>query len=252
MNEGLSGQSILVTGAGSGIGRATALALARHGARLALWDVDEEVVAHLARELQGQGTPCHALCVDVTSPQAVERATARSIELLDGLDGAFNNAGVGGPTGPLEQIEEVDFDRIVAVNLKGVWLCMKQQLLHMRGRRRGAIVNNASVSGLVGLGGQAAYTASKHGVVGLTKAAAIEAAPDNIRINAVCPGAARTPLLRHLEAAGISEDVLSGMSPLARVASPEEIAQSAVWLLSDSASFVTGTAVPIDGGWSAQ
>jgi NAD(P)-dependent dehydrogenase (short-subunit alcohol dehydrogenase family) len=226
MNDTLRGRRVLVTGAASGIGKATASALARCGAELALWDINGEAVSDLAKTLGEAGSRCHALQVDITSAEDVERATKRSIELLGGLDGAFNNAGVGGPTVPLEQVAEADFDHILAVNLKGVWLCMKQQLLHMRAQKRGVIVNNASVSALVGLGGQAAYTASKHGVVGLSKAAAIEAAADGVRVNAVCPGAARTPILRHLEAAGVTEEALSGMAPMA--------------------------AIPVDGGWSAQ
>jgi len=139
----------------------------------------------------------------------------------------------------------------VAVDLKGVWLCMKQELLHFR-EHGGAIVNNASVAGLVALAGQAAYVASKHGVIGLTKTAAVEYATANVRVNAVCPGAVRTPILSHLEEAGVDESALSGMAPMARIGDPDEIAKAVAWLLSDEASFVTGTSMSIDGGWAAQ
>ena len=148
-------------------------------------------------------------------------------------------------------MSESDFDAVVATDLKGVWLCLKHELLLLR-ETGGAIVNNASVAGLVALGGQSAYVAAKHGVIGLTKTAAVEYAEAGVRVNAVCPGAIQTPILKHLEDAGVDEQMLSAMSPQARIGSPGEVANAVCWLLSDEASFVTGAALSIDGGWAAQ
>jgi len=252
MANSLMGRHIVVTGAASGMGHATAIELAACGASLALWDIDLPAASALAASLRERGTNCLALGVDVSRDTEVALAMQQSVAHLGQIDGAFNNAGIGMPTTPFETLSEAEFDRIVAVNLKGVWLCMKHQFQHMRGIGGGAIVNNASVSGLVALAGQGAYTATKHGVVGLTKAAAVEGAAANIRVNAICPGAVRTPILQHLEQAGITEAALAGMSPQGRIAEPVEIAHAVVWLLSKQSSFVTGAALPIDGGWVAQ
>ena len=175
----------------------------------------------------------------------------QSVAALGNIDGAFNNAGIGIDTLPLEAVEEAEFDRIVSINVKGVWLCMKAQLTHMKAKGGGAIVNNASVAGLVGLAMQGPYSGTKHAVIGMTKAAALEAAAEKVRVNAICPGATHTPILAHLLEAGISEDMLSEMAAQKRLAQPEEIAAAACWLLSDAASYVTGTAMPVDGGWTA-
>ena len=199
-----------MTGAATGIGQAAARAISAQGAAVALWDIDGEAVAALAKELTSEAAPCVGIGVDVV------------------------------------------FDRIVGVNLKGVWLCMKHQIGQMKAGNGGAIVNNASVAGLVGFQGQAGYSATKHGVIGLSKSAAVECAPVKIRVNAVCPGAVRTPILRHLEAAGVTEAMLESMSPQGRIAEPSEIAEAVVWLLSEKSSFVTGAAMPIDGGWTTQ
>lgn len=252
MELALRGRRLVVTGAASGIGLAAARTLTAQGARVALWDVDGDAVARAAEALQREGASCLALAVDVRRAEQVQAAFEQTVSAFGGFDGAFNNAGVGAPTVMLEALDEADFDRIVSVNLKGVWLCLKQQLAHLRAHGGGAIVNNASVSGLVALAGQAAYTATKHAVVGLSKAAAVEGAAQGIRVNAICPGAVRTPILQHLEAAGITEAALAAMSPQARIAEPAEIGDAVAWLLSDRSAFVTGAALPIDGGWSAQ
>ena len=252
MEQVLQGRRLIVTGAASGIGHATALELAARGASVALWDIDGAAVEAAAASIRATGARCVGLRADVSAESDVIAATQRSIEALGGLDGAFNNAGVGAPTVTIDAIEERDFDRIVSINLKGVWLCLKHQIRHLRANGGGSIVNNASVSGLVALAGQGAYTATKHGVVGLSKTAAVECAVAGIRVNAICPGAVRTPILRHLEQAGITESALASMSPQARIAEPREIAAAVAWLLSSQSSFVTGAAVPIDGGWSAQ
>lgn len=252
MEQVLQGRRLIVTGAASGIGKAAAVELAARGASVALWDIDAAAVEAAAASIRASGARCAGLRADVGSEADVAAALQRSVEALGGLDGAFNNAGVGAPTVTIDAIEERDFDRIVSTNLKGVWLCLKHQIRHLRAHGGGSIVNNASVSGLVALAGQGAYTAAKHGVVGLSKTAAVECAAAGIRVNAICPGAVRTPILRHLEQAGVTEAALASMSPQARIAEPREIASAVVWLLSPQSSFVTGAAVPIDGGWSAQ
>lgn len=246
----LENKNIVVTGGASGIGLATCAQLLVSGARVALWDLDGAQIEAALVSLDA-GEDCKGYTVDVTDGQAVEAAMAATLADFEQLHGAFNNAGIGSATLPLADMSEADFDRVVAVDLKGVWLCMKYELLHFQ-QHGGAIVNNASVAGLVALGGQSAYTASKHGVVGLTKTAAVEYAPAGVRVNAVCPGAVKTPILDHLEEAGIDESALAAMAPMARIGEPDEIAKAVTWLLSDNASFVTGAAMSVDGGWVAQ
>ena len=248
MNQDFQGCKIIVTGAATGIGKATAEALIAAGASVALWDIDQAACAALSEKTNAKTI---ALEVDVASSTSVVDAMKQSVEALGNIDGAFNNAGIGIDTLPLEAVEEAEFDRIVSINMKGVWLCMKSQLTHMKSNGGGAIVNNASVAGLVGLAMQGAYSGTKHAVIGMTKAAAVEAAPEQVRVNAICPGATRTPILAHLLEAGISEDILSEMAAQKRLAQPEEIAATACWLLSDAASYVTGAAMPVDGGWTA-
>jgi len=247
----LAGQTILITGGASGIGLATSKHLLSCGANVALWDVDSAQIDQAVTALNVPEDRCRGFSVDVTDVSQIEAAFKETLAAFGDVHGAFNNAGIGSATLPLADTSEEDFDRVVAVDLKGVWLCMKQELLHFR-EHGGAIVNNASVAGLVALAGQAAYVASKHGVIGLTKTAAVEYATANVRVNAVCPGAVRTPILSHLEEAGVDESALSGMAPMARIGDPDEIAKAVAWLLSDEASFVTGTSMSIDGGWAAQ
>ena len=248
MDHDLQGRKVIVTGAATGIGKATAEALIAAGASVALWDTNKAACVPLVENTDAKAI---ALEVDVASSASVESAMKQSVEALGSIDGAFNNAGIGIDTVPIEAVEEADFDTIVSVNMKGVWLCMKSQLKHMKANGGGAIVNNASVAGLVGLAMQGAYSGTKHAVIGMTKAAAAEAAPRQVRVNAICPGATRTPILAHLLEAGISEDMLAEMAAQKRLAEPEEIAAAACWLLSDAASYVTGAAMPVDGGWTA-
>lgn len=247
----LDGKRIIVTGAATGIGRASALRLLEAGARVALWDRNaaalRETLAAADRKVSA-----YAVEVDVSSATSVSAAFAESLARLGGVDGAFNNAGIGAPTTPIETIEEADYDAVLGVNLKGVWLCMREQIRHFKANGGGVIVNNASVAGLVALPMQAAYGAAKHGVIGLTKVAAVEGAAFAVRVNAICPGAVQTPILAHLEKAGIDQAALAAMSPQNRIAEPREIAEAVLFLLSDASSFITGAAVPVDGGWSAQ
>jgi NAD(P)-dependent dehydrogenase (short-subunit alcohol dehydrogenase family) len=247
----LSNKVILVTGGASGIGLATCEHLLLSGARVVLWDIDAIEVGAAVKNLDASGQRCHGFTVDVTNAKQVETAMVDTLAAFGALHGAFNNAGIGAATRPLADMSEADFDAVLAVDLKGVWLCMKHELLHFR-EHGGVIVNNASVAGLVALAGQSAYVASKHGVIGLTKTAAVEYAAVGVRINAVCPGAVRTPILEHLAQAGIDETALAGMAPMGRIGNPDEIAKAVAWLLSAESSFVTGAAMPIDGGWTAQ
>lgn len=250
MFHSIEGKRIIVTGAGTGIGRATAELLMARGASLALWDINTEPCDELAASA-GPAQGVSVCNVDVGDAMSVEAAMRQSVEVLGGLDGAFNNAGIGLLAQPIDQVTEAEFDRIVRINMKGVWLCMKFQISALRNSGGGAIVNNASVAGLVGLAMQGPYAGTKHAVIGMTKAAALEVAEENIRINAICPGATHTPILKHLVDAGVTEEVLAAMSALKRLANPQEIAEAACWLLSEQSSFVTGTAMPVDGGWTA-
>ena len=245
------GKVILVTGGASGIGLATCALLIERGAFVVLWDLTQDAVSAAMRELDASGENCAAYAVDVTDSVQVAHAMQLLLQNHGPLFGAFNNAGIGGPTIPIAEMTEADFDAVVNVDLKGVWLCLKHELIVLQDSG-GSIVNNASVAGLVALAGQSAYTSAKHGVVGLTKTAAAEYAMANVRVNAVCPGAVRTPILTHLIDAGIDEDALAGMSPANRIAEPPEVATAVAWLLSDEASFVTGAALTVDGGWTVQ
>ena len=248
----------LITGGASGIGRATALAFAAEGARLIVADMNEDggqQTAHMITENGGEAT---FLQVDVTQAAETEAMIAKAVEAYGRLDCAFNNAGISGAGigGDLRTLTadypDERWHRIIAINLTGVWLCMKYELQQMLAQGGGAIVNTASVAGLVGLPYGSAYVASKHGVVGLTKTAALEYAKQGIRVNCVCPGYIETPMT----AAGISDPErrarMVAMEPVGRVGQPEEIAASVAWLCSDAASFVTGHSMVVDGGFAAQ
>lgn len=252
MSIRLDGKRVIVTGAATGIGRASALRLLEAGARVALWDRNATALGQALEAAGDLNSAAFAIEVDVSKSESVRAAFTRTLARLGGLDGAFNNAGIGAPTTPIETIEEADYDAVLGVNLKGVWLCMREQIRHFKANGGVVIVNNASVAGLVALPMQAAYGAAKHGVIGLTKVAAVEGASAGVRVNAICPGAVQTPILAHLEKAGIDQAALAAMSPQNRIADPREIAEAVLFLLSDASSFITGAAVPVDGGWSAQ
>ncbi len=243
----------LVTGASSGIGRAAALAIAARGARVVAADVNgeggEQTVAQI-RKLGGRAAFARA---DVSRASDVARLVGETARTHGRLDFAFNNAGVEGAMAPTVACTEENWDRTLAVNLKSVWLCMKEELGVMLAARRGAIVNCSSVAGLVGFPGLPAYVASKHGIVGLTKTAALECARDGVRVNAVCPGVVDTAMIERIESEHPeSKAALGAGEPIGRMGRPEEIAAAVVWLLSDEASFLTGQAVAVDGGWVAQ
>lgn len=249
----LNGKVALVTGGSSGIGRATALALAREGAKVVVADVMVEGGQETVRLLTATGGQGLFVKTDVSRAAEVEALIGRAVATYGRLDCAFNNAGVEGAFVTTSEYSEADWDRVLTINLKGVWLCMKYEIAHMLRQGGGAIVNTASGAGLVGVPNLSAYVASKHGVVGLTKTAALEYAKAGIRVNAVCPGVIQTPMVARLTSnrPDLSEALVAA-EPMGRTGRPEEVAAAVVWLCSDAASFVTGHALSVDGGYVAQ
>lgn len=254
MNE-LAGKSILITGAASGIGLATARLAAREGAAVTMADANPEAGERALSSVLDAGGRAQYVQADVTDDAQVRAAVSAAIKAFGALDAAFNNAGIStNPNSPAgekaAEINEEAWHRVLDVNLTGVWRCMRAEIRQMLGSgTRGAIVNNASVGGLVGLRGHAAYSASKHAVVGLTRSAAADYARSGIRINAICPGVIATPLNEVL-LGQVADKAVEGI-PCRRFGQPEEIAQAVVWLLSDRASFVTGATIAADGGYTA-
>ncbi|WP_063063438.1 SDR family NAD(P)-dependent oxidoreductase [Nocardia violaceofusca] len=249
----LDGKVVLITGAAGGIGRATALLAAREGARLALTDVSTDGLKAAAEQVRANGGEAVALPADLTDGGSVDAMVAAAVDHYGRLDGAFNNAGVsGGQIGQggrrVGEWDEKAFDQAIAVNLKGVWLCLRAELKQMEAQGGGAIVNTASLAGLTGFKTTAGYSAAKHGVIGLTKTAAIEYAP-TVRINAVCPGYTDTDLMKDAKAR--SGDTIMARIPFARLAQPGDIAEMAVWLLSERAGYATGGEFVVDGGYMA-
>jgi NAD(P)-dependent dehydrogenase (short-subunit alcohol dehydrogenase family) len=250
----LDGKAALITGGGGGIGRATALAFAREGARVAVADLIAQAAGETVAQVNAAGGQAISLTGEVTRDAEVRSMIEAVIAAYGRLDCAFNNAGVAGwqvdamGKKTAEWSEEA-FDRMIAVNLKGVWLCMRYELPQMQAQGGGAIVNTASIAGLAGLPTSSAYVAAKHGVVGLTKTAAIEYAEANIRVNAVCPGYIRTAMTE--PGMRLRGDAILAQTPLKRMGQPEEIAEMVVWLCSERASFVSGAAYNVDGGWMA-
>jgi len=237
----LSGLGVLVTGAASGIGRASALAFAAAGAGVGAADVDGPGLAALAEASGGRIVPIHA---DVRDPDQVEAMVATAVDELGRLDVAHNNAGVPGPYRPLWEYTEEDFAAVLAVDLVGVWRCLKFEARHMVVQGTGSIVNTSSMLGVAGMSDNAAYTAAKHGVHGLTRSAALELAPYGVRVNAVAPGVTRTGMT-----GGVSEELLADV-PLRRIAEPEEIADAVLWLA--GSAYATGTVLTVDGGYTAR
>ena len=250
----LDGKTALVTGGGNGIGRATALAMAHEGARVVVADIEPDSAAETVAAINDSGGQAIAKAGDLTRAADVEALIAAALSAYGRLDCAFNNAGIApyqlGMQGKkTAEWEEAAWDRMIEINLKTVWLCMKHELPAMLASGGGAIVNTASVAGLVGLRMSSAYVAAKHAVNGLTKAAALEYGPDNIRINSVCPGYVETRMT--VTSRAIFGDHLVNSTPLGRLGTPPEIAELVVWLCSDRASFVHGAIYAADGGWTA-
>ena len=253
MAGALEGKVALVTGGGSGIGRATSIRLARAGAKVMIADYVPEGAQKTAAMIKEAGGEASCVAADVSIAAQVETAVRKTVETYGRLDCAFNNAGIEGTMADTTASPEDAFDRTIAINLKGVWLCMKYELPQMLKQGGGAIVNTASTLGLVAIEGASAYTASKHGVVGLTRTAALEYAQKNIRVNCVCPGFIRTPMIeRALDKNMVGEDQMIAIEPIGRLGKPEEIAEGVLWLCSDAASFVTGHTLTIDGAWTAR
>ena len=244
-----AGKVAFVTGASSGIGRATALAFARSGASVTAVDVDRSGAEETVRQITALGGQAISFTCDVTNEADVTVAVKGTVDAFGRLDAAFNNAGIEQPVGPLHEIATVDFDRLVGVNLKGVFLCMQQQIPAILASGGGTIVNTSSGAGVVGIAGQAAYCASKFGVIGMTKAAALDYAPQGLRINAVCPGIIETPMMDRFS--GGTEEGRArviAQEPIGRMGTPDEIADAVLWLSSDASSFVVGHAMVVDGG----
>ncbi|MEV5147547.1 glucose 1-dehydrogenase [Streptomyces sp. NPDC052727] len=253
MRISFDNQVAFVTGAGSGLGLATARAFAEAGAAVALADLDLDAVQEEAEKLKAAGHQAIALRCDVAVESDVADAVEQTVNTFGRLDAAFNNAGIQAPVSETADADGEEFDRVIAVNLRGVWNCMKYELRHMREQGSGAIVNCSSTGGVVGTAGLGAYNASKHAVIGLTRSAALEYASRGIRVNAVCPGVTETPMVaravaevpEHMEA--IIKEI-----PAERYGQPEEIASAVLWLCSPGAGFTVGQALVVDGGFTVR
>ena len=247
----LSDRVGLVTGAGSGIGQMTALFFAREGANVSVVDVDADAGMQTVQQIEAQGGQAIFIECDVSKSDDVKAMVAETIKTFGQLDCAFNNAGISHGKAKIHDLSESDWDRVLNINLKGVWLCMKYELQHMFSRGKGAIVNASSINGLGGWLDLSAYVASKHGVMGLTRSAALEYAETGIRINAVCPGPILTPLSHYQ---GNDPEVIKKMypMPMGRRGTMEEGAEAVVWLVSDKSSYITGHPLVLDGGFMAQ
>jgi len=253
MAASMAGKVALITGGGSGIGRATALRVAREGTNVMIADYNPDGALKTVAMIKEAGGGADCVAADVTVTKQVELMVSKAIETYGRLDYAFNNAGIEGAMADTAGYPEDSFDRVIATNLKAVWLCMKYEIPQMLKRGGGSIVNTASVLGLVGIEQAAAYNAAKHGVVGLTKTAALEFAQKNIRVNCVCPGFIRTAMVeRVVDRGAIAEEMMVALEPMGRIGRPEEIAEGVCWLFSDAASFVTGHSLAIDGGFVAR
>ena len=251
METAFKNKVAIVTGGSSGIGKATALAFAKKGAKVAVVDwIENNETVNLIKEL---GSEAIFIKCDVSKTADVKAMVEKTIAAFGRLDYAFNNAGIEGTSAPTKDCTEENWDKTIGINLKGIWLCMKYEIPEILKQGKGAIVNCSSVAGLIGFSGLPAYVASKHGVIGLTKTAALEYATLGIRVNVVCPGVIQTPMIDRLTGKtkeGIAQ--FKGLEPLGRFGLPEEIANPVVWLCSDEASFVTGHAMAVDGGFVAQ
>ncbi|MEL0167353.1 MAG: glucose 1-dehydrogenase [Pseudomonadaceae bacterium] len=248
-----SGQVAMVTGAASGMGLAAAQSFAEAGAAVVLTDIREHPLQQVVAELSAAGHQVLGIAGDIADEAFVKSLVEQTVSRFGRLDAAFNNAGIQSPATDTADVGSDVFDQINAINLRGVWLCMKYQLQQMRGQGSGAIVNNSSLGGLVGVPGRAAYHAAKHGVVGMTKSAALEYAERGVRINAICPGIIETPMV-----AGMLEgetEIMNEMMrdvPIRRLGAAQEVADAVLWLCSPGSRFIIGVALPVDGGYTAR
>lgn len=243
----------LITGGSAGIGKATSLLFAEKGARVIIADVAVEQGEETVRLIRKDGGEAIFLKCDVSDAKQVKGLIDKTVSTFGRIDFAFNNAGIEGISAPTAECTEENWDRTININLKGVWLCMKYEIEQMLKQKQGVIVNNSSIAGLVGFQGTPAYVASKHGILGLTKTAALEYSRQGIRINAVCPGVIRTDMVgRVIGGDPAIEQQFTALKPIGRLGHPNEIAEAVIWLCSDASSFVTGHSMVIDGGFTAQ
>ena len=252
MDRSFEGKVAVVTGAASGMGLVTARSFAEAGAAVVLADIDEKAARTAVDDLIAAGHRAIAVRCNVADEAEVAAMVDQTVEIFGRLDAAFNNAGIQSPAVETADASGAEFDRVIAVNLRGVWNCMKYELKQMRQQGSGAIVNCSSIGGLIGLPGRAVYHAAKHGVLGLTKSAALEYASRGIRINAVCPGTVDTPMVSAMLAkeADAMKEIMRDQ-PIGRLGRPEEIASAVLWLCSPGAGFVIGHALTVDGGFTA-
>jgi len=253
----VDGKVALVTGSGAGIGRATALKFAEQGAKVVVCDIDQAAAEETADMIRNAGGEAASVAADVSDPEAVAALIKETVATFGRLDCAVNNAGIEGRIAPLLDQKVEDFDRVIAVNLRGGFLCMQAEIRQMQENGGGAIVNLASIAGLVGFVNLSPYVATKHGMNGLTKNAALEYGKSGIRVNSVCPGGIDTRMLDSLSeqatgGAQTADEMMSPLHPIGRIGKPQEVAELIVWLCSPGASFVTGANIPVDGGFVAQ
>ncbi len=250
------GKTALVTGSGAGIGRATALKFAAEGAKVMVSDVNTEGGEETVGMIREQGGEAHFIRVDISSPEQVAELVSKTIEYFERLDCACNNAGVEGNIAPLAEQTPDSFDQVMAINARGTFLCLRAEIAQMLKNGGGAIVNIASVAGLIGFPGLSPYVASKHAINGLTKNAALEYGKQGIRVNSICPGGIQTRMLDAVaQQAGngmSAREMMDPLHPIGRIGKPVEIAEMVVWLCSARAAFVTGANIPVDGGYVAQ
>ncbi|ARJ03968.1 2,5-dichloro-2,5-cyclohexadiene-1,4-diol dehydrogenase [Cnuibacter physcomitrellae] len=247
----LEGKTVLIVGASAGIGADSARVLARHGARLMLAARTREPLDRIADELTGTGADVDVVTGDISVADDVARLVDATVARFGGLDGAFNNAAMT-QAGRLDEVSEADFDRILQVNVKGTWLCLREELRVMRAAGSGSIVNVSSIGGLRGSSGMGAYQATKHAVIGLTRTAAHDNGPVGVRVNALAPGPTETPMLQQTREAipgGVEARIAA--TPLRKAGTGSEVGEAAAWLLSDLASHISGVVLPVDGGFSA-
>jgi len=252
MEKDLKEKVSIVTGGGSGIGQATAYLYADHGAKVVVSDINEQAARNVANQINQKGGKAIFVTADVSKPEDCERLVNETIKEFGRLDIAFNNAGIGGESNPIAEMTIDGWNKIIAVNLSSVFYCMKFQLQKMEAQGSGCIVNNSSILGSVGFLNSSGYVAAKHGLIGLTKNAALEYSAKGIRINAIGPAFINTPLLTEAGIVGDIKDSLVKLHPIGRFGEANEVAELVVWLSSDKASFATGSYYAVDGGYLAQ